>query len=477
MLTHSVKSVTKSYSCRCILARLLGLFLLTAIPLMLGNAAAQSLPGAVPITVNLSASPALAAPGQVVTYTLTYKGAAPSGQQITAAAPSPDRTRSTVPLPQAAARGSRVAAGSSNLRASPSGKSVPYPVPHRSWIRLGIVAYQSPESMTQVKIDWAAQHIDWFDAPDPTLLPSYEAETDAHMFVYDNYYCLYVGGDKYNAMAQYATDHSIDVETMFVHFDTSTTITYGSETHTLSAGSRVPTYGWYGTGGDLTQNDARVVMNVHSADYRAFNVQYALSLVTTDHGGGATYDGIFIDNSSQGMLTDKGGTVTSGGTFAEYSGMTRAQASTAYDNDMVQAFSNVRTAFAGSKLQSINNGNYDSNWTAALSYVDLVFREFYIGSSITYRQGWVEMMGVIGAAHTAGAGNVFTTGSTGSTSTDVPDYKMAALAVYYAVGVLIGLLLPTRLELRGPSDLDVVRGDGVQRWNPYRQHLHVLLGR
>lgn len=71
---------------------------------------------------------------------------------------------------------------------------LPSKVPLRSWIKLGIVAYQANVSAAQA--EWAAKHIDWFDSPYPEFLPLYKSRTDAPMVLYDNYYCLYVGDDK-----------------------------------------------------------------------------------------------------------------------------------------------------------------------------------------------------------------------------------------------------------------------------------------
>ena len=71
---------------------------------------------------------------------------------------------------------------------------LPSRVPLRSWIKLGIVAYQANVSAAQA--EWAAKHIDWFDSPYPEFLPLYKSRTDAPMVLYDNYYCLYVGDDK-----------------------------------------------------------------------------------------------------------------------------------------------------------------------------------------------------------------------------------------------------------------------------------------
>jgi len=308
--------------------------------------------------------------------------------------------------------------------------AVPYPVPHRSWIKLGIVAYQG--SMTPEQLDWTAKNIDWFDSPGPSFLSQYKAKTDAPMIVYDNYYCLYVGGGKYNAMVSYVNAHGLNLEDMFVHFDVDTTITFSGETHTLPAGSRVPTYGWYGTGGDLTKNNARVIMNVNNPDYRVFNAEYELSLVNAQHSG-VSYDGIFVDNSAPGVLTATG-IISSGGTYAEYPGKTREEARTAYDADMVLTFAAVRSAFgpkgaADSKLQ-VPNSSYD-NWTAIFPYIDGVFREFMIQPRNANVESVNSYIRKIAEADAAGVPSIISSVGLGSTNTDNPREKMTALALYY----------------------------------------------
>ncbi len=309
--------------------------------------------------------------------------------------------------------------------------AVPYPVPHRSWIKLGLVAYQP--SMTPAQIDWTAKNIDWFDNPHQDFLPQYKAKTNAPMLYYDNYYCLYIGQAKYNAMVNYATVHGLNLENMFLHFDVQTTVTFGTETHTLPAGSRVPTYSWYSTGGDLTKSGARVVMNVANPDYRNFNAEYELSLVNTNYGG-ATYDGIWVDNSG-GTGFAGPGTITTGGTYLEYPGRSRNDAHIQYSNDMVLTFAAVRNVFgpkgaSGSKIQVPNNGNY-SNWAQLFPYIDGVFREFEINPKAVTSDSIQGLVQKMSEASTAGVPNIPSTSNTGITPTDMPREKMTALAIYY----------------------------------------------
>jgi uncharacterized repeat protein (TIGR01451 family) len=287
--------------------------------------------------------------------------------------------------------------------------------------------------MTQAQIDWASAHIDWFDSPYSQFLAQYKAGTDAPMLVYDNYYCDYVGDAKWQALTAYASAHSITVDSMLVHYAVDTTVTFGSETHTLSAGSRVPTYGWYGTGGDLTQTGARVVTNPGSADFRAFNAQYQQTLTSTTYGG-AAYDGVFVDNSEKGALTAAQGTIVSGGAFFEYPGSATVAAA-AYDADIVTAFAAVRTAFgtkgAGNKQLAANMGVPTTAAPALYPYVDYVFWEFLISLSSDYRAGFDTKVSTVATAQASGVANVISAFGLGSTSTDQPDAKMMGLAEYY----------------------------------------------
>ncbi len=121
-----------------------------------------------------------------------------------------------------------------------------------------------------------------------------EGSGDAPSFTYTNYYCMYVGEDEYNDAQRWALLHNVDFETFFLHYSEPTVgHPYGTEDHVLPVGSRVPTYGWYGTAGDMTKKGARVVMNVGSPDYRAWKLDY-LARQMKEEGA----DGVFVDNTS-----------------------------------------------------------------------------------------------------------------------------------------------------------------------------------
>jgi hypothetical protein len=310
--------------------------------------------------------------------------------------------------------------------------------PLRSWIKTGLVAYQS--SMTPAQIDWAAQHFDYFDAPYTQFLAQYEADTTAPILFYDNYYCLYVGAAKYTAMVNYALANGLSIEDMFLHFRVATTITFPDGTYTLPAGSRVPSYGWYGTGGNLTQNGARVFMNPGNAGYRAFNAAYQRSQLAATYGG-ASYTGTFVDNSTPGVLSSTSGTIVSGGTFVEYPG-TLAEASAAYDADIAATFAAVRETLgpkgaAGSKLQvpngAISRVSSSQNWTALFPYIDASYMEFAIQPSGNYSINLATMVGAIASADAARVPAIVSASVVSLAAwASIPSQElMAGLAEYY----------------------------------------------
>ncbi len=236
------------------------------------------------------------------------------------------------------------------------------PTPAEARSPVFAVAYRtipSGHEMDATELPFWASHFDVLISPKSSYLAPLKAlNPNLLNVVYTNYYCLYVGDDMYQAMAAYAQAHGISLESMLLHFSVSTTVTLGGETHTLPAGSRVPTYNWYGTGGNLTLNGARIVTNPGSASFRDFLVGYAKRLTTTSYGG-ASYDGLFVDNSAPYTLTDHL-KVSSGGTIAEYPG-TLAQAATAFDADIVKCHAAVQPALAAiGKVQTGNLANYES---------------------------------------------------------------------------------------------------------------------
>jgi hypothetical protein len=286
--------------------------------------------------------------------------------------------------------------------------------------------------MPDAKIKWAASHFDFFVGGDSTLLATYKALTDAPFMLYDNFYCLYVGGHKYNEMVQYAKAHGYDAEKMFIHFAETTTVTFADGTYTLPAGSRVPTYGWYRTDGDLTKVNARVMMNPGSAEYREFNTYYE-NLQLEAMYGNTTYDGLFVDNSAGGGISATTGKIVSGGSTVEYSG-SGAKTDAAYDADMVKVFAEVRNSLGhkggGNKLQVANNANRP-DWTDLFPYVDGLFREYLIQPSRQNADGLSNEIQLIQKSSASGVFSVVSEIGMGETSIDQPRNKLTGLAAYY----------------------------------------------
>ncbi len=187
---------------------------------------------------------------------------------------------------------------------------------------------------------------------------------DTPYFTYTNYYCMYVGRDEYSDAQQWAQAQGVDFESFFLHYSETTVChPYGDVSYTLPAGSRVPTYQWYGTAGDMTKTGARVVMNVGNPNYRAWKLDYVTRQLEQT---GA--DGIFVDNTS--FTTMPGSfTVTSGGAVAEYP----ANFMASFANDLLILFANFYNAFGTTKAQMANMGLGDD--ARVYPYLWGIFRE------------------------------------------------------------------------------------------------------
>ena len=304
--------------------------------------------------------------------------------------------------------------------------AAPYPVPHRGWIKLALVAYQY--DMTPAKIHWAASHFDYFINAHREYLSQYRADTDAPIILYDEYYSLYTDSDTYTALQTYCTQNGLNLESMLLHYSVNTSVTYGGETHTIPGGTTSASRMLCFYGG--TWSTDRVVLNVGNPNYQAFMAQYELTNV------GSNYDGLFVDDSQPHILDNQTGEINSGGSVGEYPGKSWSDMVTAFDSDVVKVFQAVRTAFgtrgaSGSKQQTPNIANYDR--TDFYPYVDGVFREFLImpGSLDTdHFSGYASLLAV---ATGAGVFNIVSCADIGNTSTDQPADKIEALATYYLI--------------------------------------------
>jgi hypothetical protein len=311
-----------------------------------------------------------------------------------------------------------------------------FPVQHtplRRWIKLAAIAYQPATAMPDRKIEWAATHFDLLIGTDPKLMSAFKARTDAPILEYDNYYCLYVGDDKYRALMNYAAARHLDAESMFLHFAEPTTLAFGDGTRTVPAGSRVPSYGWYGSDGDLKRDRARVVMNPRNAGYRAFNSYYQEQRMNEKYGN-ASYDGLFVDNSTGGGISVATGKVVSGGAVVEYPG-SKAERDLAYDSDMIKTFQEVRSVLAkeanGKKLQVANIANEAKVWEALFPNVEGVFREYLIQPARQTAEALDREIHQIQKASDTGVFNIISETVMGKTSTDMPREKITGLAAYY----------------------------------------------
>ena len=223
-------------------------------------------------------------------------------------------------------------------------------------------------------------------------------------------------------MTAWCADNRIDPETMYLHYDTPTTVNCGDGNGAVSLpgpggtysdgtpaplGARVPTYGWYGNIGLPYKTGSRVVMNVGNPNYQAWANSYYLSEM---QGGG--YTGLFIDDSDGGCtapaVIPELGTVVPSGTqvFNEYpsaSGMDAAAAD--WCSDYVACIAASRAAFGSAYSIYVNVGNDTTNWTALLPYVNGVYRESLV-EPMDSNSTFTNSLNVVAAAQAAGVSNV-----------------------------------------------------------------------
>ena len=342
------------------------------------------------VAYNSSTDTATLTPSAALAYGTTYT-ATVSGAEDTAGDPMARSVTWSFTTATSNSSTLTVSAGS-NSSASPGQHS------HRSWIQLAAIAYQAAGSETTAQVNWNAANIDWFDSPDPSYLPTYKAAGDLS-WIYDNYYCMYVGGDKYNALVAWCTAHSVPLESMFVHFSVSTVVNLNGTTYTLPVGSRVPAYTWGPSGSNLTANGALVVNNVGNPSFQAFNAAY-------EAGNVGQYTGIYVDSSTRDLLSDLGG-VQSGGTLQEYpNALTYYPATvTAYYSDYEKMFPPVYNA--GIK-QVMNIGNYQSDSTL-YPYIDGLLREAVLDPSNETDGRFSSLLSDMQSAQAAGVPNIVCT--------------------------------------------------------------------
>lgn len=208
-----------------------------------------------------------------------------------------------------------------------------------SHIKTAMVDYR--QHNTPEELQFMADHYD-------LMTGSLEGYGDAVQLAYTNYYCMYVGNPEYNNAKAWAEQYSVDFEAFFIHYAEETEATLVGETYILPAGSRVPTYGWYNTGGDPTLPGARVVMNVGNPNYRAWKLDYLAKRMSDE-----SKDAVAIDNTRLDMIV-KIPKVSRGGTIAEYP----IDPGPTYGDDTLKLFAEFKQRFGDQKGQVPNIGPY-----------------------------------------------------------------------------------------------------------------------
>lgn len=174
-----------------------------------------------------------------------------------------------------------------------------------------------------------------------------EGHGDSPGLAYTNYYCMYVGSAEYENARQWAAQQGVDFEAFFVHYAEETEAKFGSEIHVLAAGSRVPTYNWYGSAGDLMNQGARVVTNPGNPNFRAWKLDYVEGIM------GDAFDGIFIDNTSFDHFIQPP-TILRGGSIAEYP----TDPGASYGTALLSLFAGFSARFGPTKAQVPNVSMY-----------------------------------------------------------------------------------------------------------------------
>jgi len=211
--------------------------------------------------------------------------------------------------------------------------------PNYTHTKVVMIDYRQKNTMEE--LDFLASHADLI------IGGTSEGHGDVPGLVYTNYYCVYVGNEEYEDAKAWAAQRGVDFEAFFIHYAEATEARFGSETHILPAGSRVPTYNWYGSGGILTRQGARVVTNPGNPNYRAWRLDYLESVM------GDKYDGVFIDNTSFDHFIQPP-TILRGGSVAEYP----TDPGLSYGTALLSLFADFSVRFGSTKAQVPNVSMY-----------------------------------------------------------------------------------------------------------------------
>jgi len=372
------------------------------------------------------------------------------------AIPNPVRSQGnteTTPQPRVADRTADALKKTEKYKTK-AGVSKPYPIPHKSWIRQAAVAYQNPSVLvTSGRLNssgmWYAENIDLFDWSglyQSTIWPLITAQTNAGQLIYDNVYSQSLASgpfdkvnDKDAAMRAWCTANGVTLETMYLHYARATVVNLAETpgNYTLSAGSRVPTYGWKGTPRTVPVGQ-RVIMNAHNVHFRAFNAAWQLSQLKSH----PNLTGIFVDNSAYDtsggqMQTGFVNNVGGGKVFQEYEGTTIGAAATSFMADLVKVFAAMRSAFGSTYTIYPNLSElYYPNWTAIFPHINGCLREQAIrvyvndaGRNASFASQLAEMA----AAHAAGVPQILSVYGNVSGGAPQPATSVSLLAQYYVL--------------------------------------------
>jgi len=210
--------------------------------------------------------------------------------------------------------------------------------PALSHIKVVMIDYKYTNTPEELR--FLAEHAD-------LLIGDLEGYGDSPQLRYTNYYCMYVGNQEYDDARQWAARQGVDFEAFFIHYAEETEAGFGSETHVLPAGSRVPTYNWYGSGGDLTEAGARVITNPGNPNFRAWKLDYVEGLMSD------AVDGMFIDNTSFDHIIHPP-VILRGGSIAEYP----TDPGASYGTDLIALFAEFSARFGPTKVQVPNVSMY-----------------------------------------------------------------------------------------------------------------------
>jgi uncharacterized repeat protein (TIGR01451 family) len=260
---------------------------------------------------------------------------------------------------------------------------------------------------TPEELDFLAEHAD-------LVIGDLEGHGDSPQLTYTNYYCMYVGNEEYENAREWAAHEGVDFEAFFVHYAEETEARFGSETHTVPAGSRVPTYNWYGSGGDLTEAGARVITNPGNPNYRAWKLD------ALERQMGDKHDGVFVDNTSFDHFIQPP-TILRGGSIAEYP----TDPGASYGTDLIALFAEFSARFGPTRVQVPNVSMYPDD-PRVYPYVWGLYRE---GWNQPHRPQWYATIDSNIADSTAAGVVANVMGG----FAEEARYEMSLLANYYLV--------------------------------------------